>query len=103
MSELKMCPFCWGNEVELYESCGMAIIECKRCHTHSKGYSSHAAAIEAWNTRPREAELEQLANDIMAWAYGLALGARTNAAEVAYYENRMLRRNGFGVMRNEHG
>ena len=47
---LLLCPFCKG-EAEIYSSCEMAIVECKKCHVHTKGYTSASKAIAAWNTR----------------------------------------------------
>lgn len=51
MGEVLMpCPFC-GGEAEMYGESMMAIVTCKQCHVHTKGYTSARRATEAWNTR----------------------------------------------------
>ena len=63
MSELKPCPnpWCEVSAPELYRG-GFrnrnVRVQCETCGIHAQSSEFEAKAITAWNTRPREAELE---------------------------------------------
>ena len=52
MSELKKCPFCWG-EAKFYHLGGnkLEMVVCTVCKAHSALCWSEEEAIEAWNRR----------------------------------------------------
>lgn len=57
---LKPCPFCGGeskmHELEnLYNS---FFVRCGDCRLSTNGYTKADYAVDMWNTRPRESELE---------------------------------------------
>ena len=79
MSELKPCPnpWCEVSAPELYRG-GFrnrnVRVQCETCGIHAQSSEFEAKAITAWNTRPREAELE---------AEVAALGAQVRSAAEA--------------------
>lgn len=48
--EIKRCPFC-GGEAELKENELWYWVQCKNCHTTSRGSSYESKVTECWNRR----------------------------------------------------
>jgi Lar family restriction alleviation protein len=58
--KLKPCPFC-GSIAELKRNDDYChYVECSKCFTFNMQHSTEAEAIEAWNTRQQELDLESL-------------------------------------------
>ena len=52
---MKPCPFCGHNELAM-----AYVVYCYNCHAYGPPRQTQNEAIEAWNKRPIEAELNQL-------------------------------------------
>ena len=77
MSDLKPCPFCGGNEVQLYIDDGLGVfsyyyeIICRHCGLSNKSIYANRdrvenAAIKHWNTRPIEDALRKEISQLQA-------------------------------------
>lgn len=50
MKEMRECPFCGSNEVDLYRyESGNKCVVCYKCYASSGNYMTDDMAIEAWN------------------------------------------------------
>ena len=49
--ELKECPFCKEDEIELYESVAEVIAYCLHCGARGPLAHDEESAIKAWNRR----------------------------------------------------
>lgn len=62
--EVKPCPFCGNKDISMSLNYGAAMVSCDKCEclgfvfTGLKGIYLDEV-MEQWNTRPREAELEE--------------------------------------------
>lgn len=56
--ELKPCALCESDKAHVDEAWSGWFVECDGCQMQAGGVSTKQHAITAWNTRPREAELE---------------------------------------------
>lgn len=50
-SELKPCPFCGSNRIEVRYLCCRPYIICEKCHAQLPCYNTYTKAREAWNRR----------------------------------------------------
>lgn len=61
MNELKSCPFCGNNDIELkqyYNDGWYWFVTCKNCKAE-KIHQFKGVAIQEWNTRPAEEDLKK--------------------------------------------
>lgn len=60
MTDMKPCPFCGGKpELGSYSRFGNWIVVCSKCEAETQIYETEQEAIEAWNTRQVEDELNK--------------------------------------------
>ena len=51
MVDLKPCPFCGCDRIEVRYLCIRPYVICMRCHAQIPCYNNYAKAKEAWNRR----------------------------------------------------
>ena len=58
MADLKPCPFCGGDRIEIYDlghqETPCWFVTCNNCGAEISGFWQESGAIEAWNRRAGE-------------------------------------------------
>lgn len=57
-TKLKPCPFC-GGEAELFEGYSLSHVYCINCDAQTDGLKNAKRAVELWNSRPIEDDLNE--------------------------------------------
>ena len=57
-TNLKPCPFCGGEDFQIYTEGSVYVVKCGQCET-KVGALDEKTAIEYWNARPIEDELDK--------------------------------------------
>lgn len=86
--KLKSCPFCGGKDFLISEWKDFVSIKCGQCET-KVGALDEKTAVEYWNTRPSEEELEK---EIKRLREALELIAKSNFYFARGEEEKQIRR-----------
>lgn len=57
MAELKSCPFCGSDRIEVRYIYFRPYVICEKCHAQTPCYNTYPKALEAWNRRVNDNEI----------------------------------------------
>ena len=74
--KLKPCPFC-GGKAELFKGYSLSHVYCRNCNAQTDSLKSSKRAVELWNARPIEDDLNEQIGRLKKYSAALEQEVKT--------------------------